>query len=93
MEEEKVKLKKLSDDSSDKLEKERRKVAQFEKRCKDLEQEKGEMAQELAALQSTKADSDKRRKNAEAQLVDLNSRLADAEGARNAIVQELTKVN
>lgn len=66
--------------------------ATLEKAKQTLESERGELAGEVKALLQGKGDSEHRRKKAEAQLQELQGKLAEGERTRSELADRVTKL-
>ncbi|TMS36883.1 hypothetical protein L596_003949 [Steinernema carpocapsae] len=92
LEEQRVKHQKTVDELYDQVEQQKRLRSQIEKSRNALDQEKSALDQELCALQIAKADAEKKRKQAESAIAELNARYSDVDQGRLALADQLAKL-
>lgn len=77
---------------NDQLEQQKKAKQQLEKAKTALESEKTDIVNELKTAQASKAESEKRRKQAENQLIDVTTRFAELEKIKNDSTEYVNKV-
>lgn len=93
MEELRQKYQKQVEELNDQLDAQKRNKQNIDKARDALVQENKNLDQELKSLQAAKTESEKRRKQAELTVAELNARLSDADNGRAALVQQLDRVS
>ncbi|PAV89637.1 hypothetical protein WR25_16678 isoform E [Diploscapter pachys] len=90
-EETKNRLSKQIDELHEELEVHKKKATQLDKNKTQLEQEREEVTQELAVLHISKLESDKKRKQQESQIFDLQQQLSESNENRRQTLEQLDK--
>lgn len=92
LEDTKAKLGRQVEELHEELEIQRKKASQMDKNRVQVEQEREEVTHELAMLQASKLESDKKRKHQESQILDFQQQLADLDEHRRQTLEQLEKV-
>ncbi|GMT36237.1 hypothetical protein PFISCL1PPCAC_27534, partial [Pristionchus fissidentatus] len=87
----KAKYSRQLEDLSEQVEQQRKLRSQMEKTKTSIETERNELSSELSTVQAIKAESEKKRKQAEAAILDLQSQLASAEEMKRVHVEHLER--
>ncbi|EPB80897.1 myosin head [Ancylostoma ceylanicum] len=91
LEEQKLKYNRQVEELHEKLEQQKKVTSQQEKYKHQADNERAELAQELATIQAQKAEADKRRKQQEVQFLDIQSQLAECDEHRLQVLEQLDK--
>ncbi|CAI5456207.1 unnamed protein product [Caenorhabditis angaria] len=91
MEEQKAKFNRQIEDLHEQIEQQKKARGQLEKVQLQAEQDRADMVQEIALLQSSRGEIDKKRKNHEAHLMELQANLAESEEHKRALIDQLEK--
>ncbi|PAV77243.1 hypothetical protein WR25_17904 [Diploscapter pachys] len=91
LEDTKAKLSRQVEELHEELEIQRKKASQMDKNRVQVEQEREEVTHELAMLQASKLESDKKRKHQESQILDFQQQLADLDEHRRQALEQLEK--
>ncbi|CAB3399757.1 unnamed protein product [Caenorhabditis bovis] len=91
MEEQKAKFNRLIEDLHEQIEQHKKQRSQLEKNQLQAEQDRADMMQEIALLQASKAEIDKKRKFNESHLMELQGNFAESEDHRRQLIEQLDR--